>query len=109
MIIPNSELVSKAVLNWTFKDKLGRVDIKIGVKSGTDLTLVRETLLACANAHRQVASSPSAFVVFQDFNGSTMNFELRCFVRDVDFYLATASDLRFAIVEAFQSKGIVIA
>ena len=109
VIIPNSELVSKPVMNWTFKDKLGRVDIKIGVKSGSDLTLVRETLLACANAHRQVASSPGAFVVFQDFNGSTMNFELRCFVRDVDFYLTTASDLRFAIVEAFQSKGIVIA
>jgi len=109
VIIPNSELVSTAVLNWTFKDKLGRVDIKVGVKSGSDLTLVRETLLACANAHRQVASSPSAFVVFQDFNGSTMNFELRCFVRDVDFYLTTASDLRFAIVEAFQTKGIVIA
>ncbi|GEO36307.1 mechanosensitive ion channel protein MscS [Skermanella aerolata] len=109
VIIPNSELVSKAVLNWTFKDKFGRVDIKVGVKAGSDLKLVRETLLSCANAHRQVASSPSAFVVFQDFNGSTMNFELRCFVRDVDFYLATASDLRFAIVEAFQSKGIGIA
>jgi potassium efflux system protein len=109
VIIPNSELVSTAVVNWTFKDKFGRVDIKIGVKSGSNLALVRETLLACANAHRQVASSPGAFVVFQDFNGSTMNFELRCFVRDVDFYLATASDLRFAIVEAFESKGIVIA
>jgi len=109
VIIPNSELVSKAVLNWTFKDKFGRVDIKVGVKAGSDLKLVRETLLACANAHRQVASSPGAFVVFQDFNGSTMNFELRCFVRDVDFYLATASDLRFAIVEAFQGKEIVIA
>jgi small-conductance mechanosensitive channel len=109
VIIPNSELVSKAVLNWTFKDKFGRVDIKVGVKAGSDLKLVRETLLACANAHRQVASSPGAFVVFQDFNGSTMNFELRCFVRDVDFYLTTASDLRFAVVEAFQGKGIVIA
>jgi potassium efflux system protein len=109
VIIPNSELVSKAVLNWTFKDKFGRVDIKVGVKAGSDLNLVRETLLACANAHRQVASSPGAFVVFQDFNGSTMNFELRCFVRDVDFYLATASDLRFAIVEAFQGKEIAIA
>ena len=107
VIIPNSELVSKAVLNWTFKDKFGRVDIKVGVKAGSDLDAGAGNpagLRQCPPSGRKL---PGAFVVFQDFNGSTMNFELRCFVRDVDFYLATASDLRFAIVEAFQGKGIV--
>jgi small-conductance mechanosensitive channel len=108
VIIPNSELVSKAVVNWTFKDKFGRVDIKIGVKYGSDLKLVRETLLACATAHPRVATMPAPMVVFKDFGASSLDFELRCFIPDVDFFLSTASDLRFAIAEAFDRAGIAI-
>jgi small-conductance mechanosensitive channel len=108
VIIPNSELVSTAVVNWTFKDKFGRVDIRIGVEYGSDLKLVRETLLACALAHPRVAHMPGPQVVFRDFGASSLDFELRCFVADVDFFLSTPSDLRFAIAEAFQREGIEI-
>jgi potassium-dependent mechanosensitive channel len=108
VIIPNSELVSTSVVNWTFKDKFGRIDIKIGVEYGSDLKLVRETLLACAHAHPRVARMPGPQVVFRDFGASSLDFELRCFVADVDFFLSTASDLRFAIVESFQREGIEI-
>jgi potassium efflux system protein len=108
VIIPNSELVSSAVVNWTFKDKFGRIDIKVGVEYGSDLKLVRETLLACATAHPRVARMPGPMVVFRDFGASSLDFELRCFVADVDFFLSTASDLRFAIAEAFERKGISI-
>ncbi|QQP88096.1 mechanosensitive ion channel family protein [Skermanella sp. TT6] len=108
VIIPNSELVSSAVVNWTFKDKFGRIDIKVGVEYGSDLKLVRETLLACANAHPRVARMPGPMVVFRDFGQSSLDFELRCFIPDVDFFLSTASDLRFAIAEAFERNGIAI-
>ncbi|UEM22531.1 DUF3772 domain-containing protein [Skermanella mucosa] len=108
VIIPNSELVSSAVVNWTFKDKFGRIDIRVGVEYGSDLKLVRETLLACANAHPRVARMPGPMVVFRDFGQSSLDFELRCFIPDVDFFLSTASDLRFAIAEAFERNGIAI-
>jgi potassium-dependent mechanosensitive channel len=108
VIIPNSELVSSAMVNWTLKDKYGRVDLKVGVEYGSNLPQVRDVLLACADAHPLVLKAPAPSVVFRDFGASSLDFELRCFVSDVDYYLSTASDLRFAIIEAFAKHGINI-
>jgi small-conductance mechanosensitive channel len=108
VIIPNSELVSSAMVNWTLKDKYGRVDLKVGVEYGSNLPQVRDVLLACADAHPLVLKAPAPSVVFRDFGPSSLDFELRCFVSDVDYYLSTASDLRFAIIEAFAKHGINI-
>jgi potassium-dependent mechanosensitive channel len=108
VIIPNSELVSSAVVNWTLKDKYGRVDLRVGVDYASDLPRVRDVLLGCALAHPRVLKAPAPTVVFRDFGPSSLDFELRCFVSDVDYYLTTASDLRFAIAEAFAQNGISI-
>jgi potassium-dependent mechanosensitive channel len=106
VIIPNSELISSQVLNWTLKDKFGRVDIKIAVAHGTDLKKLREVLLACTAGDQRISRLPAPLVVFRDFGPNCFNFELRCFVNDVDNSLGVQSDLRFAIVEAFERNGI---
>lgn len=108
VVIPNSELVSTAVVNWTLKDKFGRIDLRLRVAYDSDLELVRETLLRCAAGHALVCRVPAPVVVFRDFGPSALDFELRCFVSDVDNYLSVASDLRFAIAAAFREAGIVI-
>ena len=108
VIVPNSELLSSAVVNWTHRDKYGRVDVKIGVAYGSDTEKVRELLLAAAEAHEMVVSWPKAHVLFRDFGDSALNFELRCYVSDVEKHHFVASDLRFAIDAAFRKAGIEI-
>ncbi len=108
VIIPNSELVSSAVVNWTHKDKYGRIDVAVGVAYDSDVESVRTVLLDCARADARVARVPPPQVVFRDFGDSALNFELRCFVPDVDVFIAVSSDLRFAIFKAFRTHGIEI-
>ncbi|MBK8210117.1 MAG: DUF3772 domain-containing protein [Rhodospirillales bacterium] len=106
VILPNSDLLSNALVNWTHKNRIGRVDVRIGVDYGVDTEKVREVLLACARAHAEVMAWPQPFVLFLDFADSSLVFELRAFLRDVEKRLRVASDLRFAIEKACRKAGI---
>lgn len=108
VIVPNGELVSSAVLNWTHKDKVGRVDVAVGVEYGTDLKKVKQALIECAQAVPNTLRYPSPVVVFRDFGASSLDFEVRVFVADVDYSLVVASELRFMIAEKFDELGIGI-
>lgn len=108
LIIPNADLVASPVTNWTHKNVLGRLEVKIGVAYGTDVELVKETLLEIAKAHPMVALHPEPYVIFADFGASSLDFELRCYLRDIAWVVAVGSDLRFSINQAFNEKGIEI-
>jgi small-conductance mechanosensitive channel len=108
VIIPNADLLSSAVTNWTHKDRHGRIAVAVGVAYGSDTELVREILLAVAQEHEQVLKWPEPFVLFRDFGASSLDFELRCFTGDVLFRLRIASDLRFAIDARFRETGVEI-
>ncbi len=112
VIVPNSELISSQVTNWMLRDPWGRVIVPIGVAYGSDVEKVRELLLKIAMEHPLVISdglrvSPPK-VMFRGFGDSSLNFELRCFIRNVDQRLATLSDLNFAIEKALREANIQI-
>ena len=108
VIIPNSELLSVAVTNLTYKDTYGRIEIRVGAAYGSDTEKVRGILLDCARAHADVSRWPEPFVLFQDFGGSSLDFELRAFIADISNVFRVSSDLRFAIDKAFREAGIEI-
>ena len=108
VIIPNSELLSSPVINWTHKDTNARVDIPVGVAYGSDIDLVRDTLIECARQHPNCSENPEPFVLFQNLGDSSLDFGLRLYVAHADQSFRVASDVRFAIVKAFEEKGIQI-
>lgn len=108
VIIPNAEILSTAVMNWTLNDRTGRIEIPIGVAYGSDTEKVREVLLACARAHRRILADPPPTVLFRAFGDSSLNFELRCFADNVMERLAIVSDLLFAIDRCFREEKIEI-
>jgi potassium-dependent mechanosensitive channel len=108
VIIPNSDFISTAVINWTHKDTYGRIEIPVGVAYGSDVEKVREVLLECAQHHERVLTSPEPQVMFMNFGNSSLDFELRCYTSDVSFRLSISSDLRFAIDKVFREANIEI-
>lgn len=111
VIVPNSELISTQVTNWMLHDPWGRVAVPIGVAYGTDTSLVKEILLKLANEHPLVIQDrgiPEPVVLFRQFGDSSLNFELRCFIRNIDKRLGVISDLNFSIDQAFREHGIEI-
>ncbi|UCH73818.1 MAG: mechanosensitive ion channel family protein [Rhodospirillales bacterium] len=108
VIIPNSELLSTSVTNWTHKDRLGRVEIPVGVAYGSDPERVRQILLDVAAANSQVTKQPPPYVRFKDFGDSALIFELRAYLYDIGQIIVVSTDLRFAINAAFREHGIEI-
>ncbi len=108
VIIPNSELITQAVKNWTFQHRRARLIIDIGVSYATDPETVREILLRVANQHPATTDQEKTRVLFQDFGDSALMFQLRAFVADVSDLIDTRSELRYAIMEEFRKEGVEI-
>jgi len=108
VIIPNATLITDPVTNWMHLDKICRLDVAVGVDYGTDVELLRSTLLDVAKAHRGVLKSPPPAVHFAGFGDSSLDFELRVFLRDVRERIKSSSDLRFAVLAALREAGISI-
>jgi potassium efflux system protein len=108
VIVPNSTILSSQVVNWHLHNKLGRVIISVKVAYESDPEQVREVLLACAEQNPDLLKRPAPQVVFCEFGESSLDFELRFFLREIDESLRVSSELRFAIMKAFAEAGIQI-
>lgn len=108
IIIPNSELIASTVTNWTHGGALGRIKVPVGVAYSSDPEKVRDILLACAHANPHILKHPEPFVVWQDFGASSLDFELRAFLRNIADGIHVRTELRFAIFRAFREAGIEI-
>jgi len=108
VIVPNGNLISNKLVNWTLSDQLRRIDIKVGVAYGTDINLVMETLLECAKLNEKLLSAPAPYVLFNDFADSCLEFELRCWTSDFAEWVEIRSNIRVAINKAFKEKKIEI-
>jgi potassium efflux system protein len=106
VIIPNSELITGVVKNWTRANKLGRIVIKVGVGYDSDPALVRDILTEIARTHPQVVSSPPPAAFLLSFGESALEFELRCIVADVEKASSVKSELNYAIIAKFRAAGI---
>jgi len=108
VILPNNQLMTTEVVNWTHRSRLGRVKVPVGVSYSTDPEQVKTILLKCASENSTVLSRPVPSVMFIAFGESSLDFELRVFIRDIDYTLAVASELRFAIKKALDEADIEI-
>ncbi len=108
LIIPNSDMISNQVTNWSFKDLRLRRNIVVGVAYGSNTELVRETLLEIAQGHSKVLKRPKPDVLFDDFGDSALIFKLRLWTT-VEHFIAVETDVRFEIDRLFRERNIEIA
>jgi len=106
VIIPNSEFITGVVKNWTRANRLGRIVVKIGVDYETDPDRVRDILTDIANAHPQIVQTPPPAAYLVAFGETSLEFELRCVVAEVEKGLSVRSELHYAIIQKFREAGI---
>ena len=107
-IVPNGDLISTTVINWTHDDRRVRVDFIVGVAYGSDTGLVERLMSEIVNGHEKVLDDPVPRIFFMEFGDSSLNFRVLAYVPDIMERLTTQSDLHFAIDEAFRANGIEI-
>lgn len=108
-LIPNRELITGRVLNWSLTNEVTRLVVPVGVAYGTDVAQARKLLLASARDHGSVADDPAPFFFFSDFGDDALMLELRCHVAHIGDRLRTLTELREDIYARFRSAGITIA
>jgi potassium efflux system protein len=108
LIIPNSEFISSQVTNWSFKESSLRRKVSVGVAYGSDIELVRQTLLEIPHKIKNVLKKPKPDVIFDDHGDSALIFTLRYWTT-VDYYHTTSTDIRFAMDRLFRERNIEIA
>jgi potassium efflux system protein len=107
IIVPNGDLLSQHLINWTLSDKRRRVELLIGVGYSLDMTLVK-TLIEEALSLDKISKIPAPKVLMQKFGDNSVDFRVLFWVDDMDIWLDMRHEVMNAIYESFQQNNIEI-
>jgi potassium efflux system protein len=107
VVVPNGNLISNEMINWTLSDKRRRQEILVGVAYGTDTNKVLEILNGVVSDHENILKNPAPLVIFLGFGDSSLDFRV-LFWTHFDVGLSTKSKVGMEIDEAFKKAGIEI-
>jgi len=109
LMIPNDELASTRVINWTHSNNRMRIEIPVGVAYDSDVKLVKNLLLQAAKEHPLCLKDPEPKCWLRTFGDSSLNFILGFWVSDVrEGRFGPQSDVMFAILEKFRQNKVEI-
>ena len=106
VMIPNQQLITGVVTNWSLSDTRLRVLIPIGIAYGSDVGQAMRLLNEIARSHREILDDPEPTVTFEDFGDNALILWLRCYA-STD-YVRVATELRELIYNRFNEEGIGI-
>lgn len=108
VIVPNSQLISEEVINWTLSDQQRRLDINVGVAYGTDPEIIIEMLSKVAVAHENVLKSPLPRTIFVGFGDNSLDFQLRAWTNHTENWVGIRSELAVGVHNALRDAKIEI-
>lgn len=106
LIVPNKELVTGRLLNWTLSDTTNRILIEVGLGYRTDTERARAILLATVRSHPYVLKDPEPDVTFEGFGESSLRFVVRAYVATMDVRMQTTHELHTRIFQRLQEAQI---
>lgn len=106
IIVPNAQLVTERVTNWTLSDRTRRIDLRVGVNYGSAPEKVVEVLVAVARAHPQIMQTPAPQAVFSAFGDSSINFELRAWTNRFERWPNIQTELAAGVYAALHAAGM---
>jgi len=108
VIVPNSNLISNEVTNWTLSDRRRRIQILVGVAYGTDPEKVLNILKDTIKNNPNIIETPEPIYLFREFGDSSLNFDVRFWTDSADGWLQLQSDVTIEINNSFKKAGIEI-
>ena len=111
MLVPNSLLLERTVVNWTLIDQAIRSQVRVGVAYGSDAGMVRDLFLLAVAEQPEVKTDPEPRVIFEDFGDNALIFDafFWCDVSGERQLKEIRSEIRFRVTAMFDEHNIVIA
>ncbi len=107
MIVPNGNLISNPVTNWTLSNCERLIEIPVNVTSKVDPQHVQDLLTKIAAANQNVLKNPAPHTLLITF-GAALNFKVRAWIDSEDEWMKVTSDLSIAINSALTKEGITV-
>lgn len=108
VIVPNGQLISNEVVNWTLSDQRRRIEVLAGVAYGSDTQLVKSLFEKVLKAHPDVIDDPAPLILFNDLGESSLDFRLLFWTNSFDSWLRIKSEVIFQIHDILNQEGISI-
>lgn len=109
VLLPNEDLVTQRVVNWSHSNDQVRLDVKFGVSYACDPHTVRTVALGTIAGMPRILTTPTPSCHLVNFGDSSLDFVLRFWIGDPAKGMAgIRSDVRFALWDAFEREGIEI-
>jgi small-conductance mechanosensitive channel len=108
VVIPNGDLLSQHLVNWTREDTFKSVDIIVSVAYGTDLEKAIHVLKDLPAKNEKILTYPGPGVIVRQFSSSSIDMQLSFWVRDIRDAPSVKSDILLGIDAAFKKNGIEI-
>jgi small-conductance mechanosensitive channel len=111
LLVPNSQMLERVVVNWTLVDRNFRTSVRVGVVYGSPVRLVEELLYQAADEQDETLKEPAPMVVFEDFGDNALVFDVFfwCSVTGERELRLIRSDIRFRIEQYLNQNDIVVA
>ncbi len=106
LIVPNSELITSTVTNWTHRNDLARVHIKVAASYRSDPEKVRGCLLGVLSECPHILQKPKPDVSFDNFGPNGFEFSMSAIVAEMGKSGVAQTDIRLRVVRAFRLAGI---
>lgn len=108
IIIPNADIISGELTNWTLTDSQGRLTISVGVGYASDLEKVLQLAVTATKDDDRILTDPPASAIVTSFDDSSIGIQLRCYIKDVMQRSVIKSDLMMRMQKIFSENGIEI-
>ena len=108
VIIPNNEIMKRDIVNYTIISSQIRVRVNIGVSYEADIRQAKDIIIAVARQMDWIAETPAPKVVVRNFSDSSVDLQLRVWIRDARQRMATISFVIDNVKEAFDQARIEI-
>ncbi|OYP35507.1 mechanosensitive ion channel domain-containing protein [Rhodopirellula sp. MGV] len=108
LVIPNKDLITQKLLNWSLTNVVNRLTLNVGVAYGSDPNVVRGILFDVVTNHPEVMEDPAPLINFESFGDSSLNFAIRLYLEKLDNRIEITHQLNTAIAKAFSKASIEI-
>jgi len=108
IFIPNRELITQKVTNWTLTDSITRIIIPVGVAYGSDTDQVRQIMFDVIKRNKRILDKPKSNVFFLGFGESSLDFEIRLYVRSVEDRFSVSHEIHTEINKELANAGVSI-
>ncbi|RZV35937.1 MAG: mechanosensitive ion channel [Chromatiales bacterium] len=111
LLVPNSQLLERTVVNWTLVDQSIRTTVRVGVEYGSPVRLVSDLIMRAITEQQQVKTTPAPSVVFEDFGDNSLVFDAYfwCDVTGERLLREIRSDIRFRLCDLFAKNDVIVA